>query len=143
MYISLAKLWRYTSLAAFVIIGTTNLNVSLAGGDPSIKDKKVYQTKSNIKQHDHSKTYKTQNKTESLKKSNSSSNSKTKNTKKNEESTVSGFSAVEDEPLIVDLSSVIDSDGMGQVSVQWQISETGNNWKNKIGRAHVWTPVTL
>ncbi len=128
MYVSLAKLWSYTSLAAIVIIGTTNLNISLAGGDPNIKDKKVYQTKSNIKQHDHSKTYKTQNKKESLKKSNSASNTKTIN--KNEESTVSGFSAVEDEPLIVDLSSVIDSDGMGQVSVQWQISDTGNNWKN-------------
>ena len=106
MYTSLARLWGYTSLAAIVIIGTANLNISFAGGDPSIKDKKVYQTKSNIKQHDHSKTYKTQNKTESLKKSNSSSHSKTKNTKKNEESTVSGFSAVEDEPLIVDLSLI-------------------------------------
>ena len=28
------------------------------------------------------------------------------------------------------MSSVIDSDGMGQVSVQWQISDTGSNWKN-------------
>ena len=55
MYTSLAKLWGYTSLAAIVIIGTANLNISFAGGDPSIKDKKVYQTKSNIKQHDHSK----------------------------------------------------------------------------------------
>ena len=33
--------------------------------------------------------------------------SNTKSSNKNEESTVSGFSAVEDEPLIVDLSSVI------------------------------------
>ena len=52
MYTSLARLWGYTSLAAIVIIGTANLNISFAGGDPSIKDKKVYQTKSNIKQHD-------------------------------------------------------------------------------------------
>ena len=36
MYASLAKLWRYTSLAAIVIIGTTNLSVSFAGGDPDI-----------------------------------------------------------------------------------------------------------
>ena len=55
MYTSLARLWGYTSLAAIVIIGTANLNISFAGGDPSIKDKKVYQTKSNIKQHNHSK----------------------------------------------------------------------------------------
>ena len=51
------------------------------------------------------KPYK-ENKKGNLKKSNNTSNPK--NTKKNEESTVSGFSAVEDEPLIVDLSSVID-----------------------------------
>ena len=55
MYTSLARLWGYTSLAAIVIIGTANLNISFAGGDPSVKDKKVYQTKSNIKQHDHGK----------------------------------------------------------------------------------------
>ena len=72
---------------------------------------------------------KTKNKKDNLKKSNNNTSNST-NTKKTEESTVSGFSAVEDEPLIVDLSSVIDSDGMGQVSVQWQISDTGNNWKN-------------
>ena len=124
----LAKFWGYTSIAAFVIIGTTNLNVTIAGGDPSIKDKKVYQTKSNIKQHDHNNVYKSQNKNKTLKKSKSISNSKI--SKKTQESTVSGFSAVEDEPLIVDLSSVIDSDGMGQVSVQWQISDKGSNWKN-------------
>ena len=60
MYTSLARFWGYTSLAAIVIIGTANLNISFAGGDPSIKDKKVYKNKSNIKQHDHSSTYKTQ-----------------------------------------------------------------------------------
>ena len=41
-----------------------------------------------------------------------------------------GFAAVEDEPLIIDLSSVVDSDGMGSVGVQWQISDDGKNWTN-------------
>ena len=31
--------------------------IVLAGGDPSIKDSKVVKKKSNIKQHDHGKTY--------------------------------------------------------------------------------------
>ena len=66
MYTSLARLWGYTSLAAIVIIGTANLNISFAGGDPSIKDKKVYKTKSNIKQHNHSSIYKNQNKKNNL-----------------------------------------------------------------------------
>ena len=79
MHKLLAKFWGYTSIVATVIIGTTNLNVSFAGGDPSIKDKKVYQTKSNIKQHNHDKIYKTQNKNQSLKKSKSSPNSKPSN----------------------------------------------------------------
>ena len=127
MRTSLAKFFKYTSLAVIVVVGTTNLNLSIAGGDPNIKDK-VYQNKTNIKQHNHKDIYKSQSKNKSLEKSKSTSNSK--NSNKNKESTVSGFSAVEDEPLIVDLSSVIDSDGMGQVSVQWQISETGSNWKN-------------
>ncbi len=128
MRTSLAKLWGYTSLAAIVIIGTTNLNLSIAGGDPTIKDKKVYQTNSNIKQHNHNDIYKKKSKNKNLKNTKSKLNTKT--SLKTEESTVSGFSAVEDEPLIVDLSSVIDSDGMGQVSVQWQISDTGTSWKN-------------
>ena len=120
MRTSLAKLWGYTSLATIAIIGTTNFNFSIAGGDPSISDKNVYQTKSNIKQHDHNEIYKTKNINKASKKSKNNQNSKVSS--ENQETTVSGFSAVEDAPLIVDLSSVIDSDGMGQVSVQWQIS---------------------
>ena len=89
MYTSLARLWGYTSLAAIVIIGTANLNISFAGGDPSIKDKKVYQNKSNIKQHDHSNAYKTQNKKENLNKSNNTSNSK--NSKKMQNQPFLGF----------------------------------------------------
>ena len=128
MHTFLAKFCGYASLATFLTIASVNLNVSIAGGDPSIKDKKIYQTNSNIKQHNHDNVYKTKSK--NLKTNNSKSISNSNTSDKTEESTVSGFSAVEDEPLIVDLSSVIDSDGMGQVSVQWQISDTGSSWKN-------------
>ena len=68
MHTFLAKFCGYTSLATFLTIATVNLNVSIAGGDPSIKDKKVYQTKSNIKQHDHSTVYKTKSKNLTTKK---------------------------------------------------------------------------
>ena len=44
-----------------------------------------------------------------------------------------GFAAIEDVPLIIDLSSVTDSDGMGSVSVQWQISPDNNKWTNISG----------
>jgi len=44
-----------------------------------------------------------------------------------------GFVAIEDDPLIVDTSSIMDDDGMGKVSVQWQISGDDNKWMNITG----------
>ena len=49
---------------------------------------------------------------------------------KNDDSETSGFAAIEDVPLIIDLSSVTDADGMGSVSVQWQISPDNKKWTN-------------
>ena len=52
-----------------------------------------------------------------------------------------GFIAVEDDPLIVDATAIVDADGMGAVSVQWQISEKGKNWENLSGaRQQSFTP---
>ncbi len=45
----------------------------------------------------------------------------------------SGFVAIEDDPLIVDASAIMDDDGMGNVQVQWQISSDGNAWMNLTG----------
>ena len=44
-----------------------------------------------------------------------------------------GFVAIEDDPLIVDASAIMDDDGMGEVSVQWQISSAGSEWTNISG----------
>jgi len=44
-----------------------------------------------------------------------------------------GFIAIEDDPLIVDTSAIMDSDGMGKVQVQWQVSKDGNSWMNLTG----------
>jgi len=43
------------------------------------------------------------------------------------------FVAIEDDPLIIDASSVVDGDGVGSMQVQWQISETGDVWSNLSG----------
>ena len=52
-----------------------------------------------------------------------------------------GFVAVEDDPLIVDATAIVDADGMGAVSVQWQVSEGSDNWENLIGaRQQAFTP---
>jgi hypothetical protein len=126
-------------LLAFCFLASVSvfsIEKAVAGGDPSIKDKKVNTNKSNIKQHDHNKTYvkdqkrlsssdkATQNKSQINSQNNAGGDGKVE---------AAGFAAIEDVPLIIDLSSVTDSDGMGTVSVQWQISSNDNKWTNISG----------
>ena len=126
-------------LTLCVIVGVVTLDSKnvLAGGDPLIKDSKVTKQKSNIKQHDHSKLYvDKQKKLSSSNNKNKSNGSLSKNNnklKKDENVETAGFAAIEDVPLIIDLSSVTDSDGMGSVSVQWQISTDNKKWTNISG----------
>ena len=44
-----------------------------------------------------------------------------------------GFIAVEDDPLVADVSAIMDDDGMGNIQVQWQISDNGAAWRNLPG----------
>ena len=127
-------------LTLCLIVGVATLDSKnvLAGGDPSIKDSKVTKQKSNIKQHDHKKTYVEKQKklSSSDTKTISNNTSTTKNSSdlnKDENLENAGFAAIEDVPLIIDLSSVTDSDGMGSVSVQWQISSDNKKWTNISG----------
>lgn len=125
------------TLCAIVGIATLDSKNALAGGDPSIKDSKVKKQKSNIKQHDHDKLYVDKQKKLSStdKKNTPDKNSATSdnNLNKDENLENAGFAAIEDVPLIIDLSSVTDSDGMGSVSVQWQISSDNKKWTNISG----------
>ena len=126
------------TLCVIVGIATLDSKIVFAGGDPSIKDSKVKKQKSNITQHDHSKLYVDKQKkltsTDKKNVSNNSSASKNNNnSNKDENLETSGFAAIEDVPLIIDLSSVTDSDGMGSVSVQWQISSDNKKWTNISG----------
>jgi len=126
------------TLCVIVGIATLDSKIVLAGGDPSIKDSKVVKSKSNIKQHDHDKTYvgKQKKLSSTDTKTISNNTSSTKNSSdlnKDENLENAGFAAIEDVPLIIDLSSVTDSDGMGSVSVQWQISSDNKKWTNISG----------
>jgi len=49
------------------------------------------------------------------------------------QSSGAGFIAIEDDPLIVDASAIMDDDGIGNVQVQWQISSDGEAWMNLTG----------
>ena len=117
------------SLCVLASFTTLDSKISFAGGDPTIKDQKVKSFKSNIKQHNHGKTYVTKQKNLSST-TNSTVNAESNNNKDSENT---GFSAIEDVPLIIDLSSVTDADGMGSVSVQWQISNNNKKWTNISG----------
>jgi hypothetical protein len=129
---------NFLLLALCVLASITTLDSknAFAGGDPAIKDKKV--KNSNITQHDHNKTYVGKQKNLSSKSNQNSdvtkSNSKVDKKPNNDDnSETAGFAAIEDVPLIIDLSSVTDSDGMGSVSVQWQISSDNKKWTNISG----------
>ena len=118
-----------------LIVLTFNVNSVFAGGDPAIKDEKVIINKNNVTQHKHKKGGIDQNsKNYSKSDINSSSKDSTYSNQnqvsKNDNSETSGFAAIEDVPLIIDLSSVTDADGMGSVSVQWQISSDPKKWTN-------------
>ena len=127
--------WLLT-LSVIASIATLNYSPAYAGGDPTIKDTKIIEKKTNVIQHDHNKTSNDQLK-KSLNKLDNSSSKKLSNnekaTPKDENVETAGFAAIEDVPLIIDLSSVTDSDGMGTVSVQWQISPDNKKWTNISG----------
>ena len=99
------NIWSLTIVTASILFASINVNIANAGGDPNVKDKKVDKNKSNIKQHDHNKTYK--NSSKSLQKNKDKKVNEAANNQNNSVETA-GFAAVEDEPLIVDLSSVVD-----------------------------------
>ena len=99
---------NFLLLAFCFLAGVVALNSekAIAGGDPSIKDKKVTNNKNNIKQHDHDKVYvNDQKKLSSSKKANKNQekiNSKN-NTNQDGKVETAGFAAIEDVPLIIDL----------------------------------------
>ena len=118
-----------------LIVLTFNVNYVFAGGDPAIKDEKVIINKNNITQHKHKKDSVDQNsknysKSDIKSSAKDSTYSNQNQISKNDNSETSGFAAIEDVPLIIDLSSVTDADGMGSVSVQWQISSDPKKWTN-------------
>ena len=118
-----------------LIVLTFNVNSVFAVGDPAIKDEKVIINKNNITQHKHKKDSVDQNsknysKSDIKSSAKDSTYSNQNQISKNDNSETSGFAAIEDVPLIIDLSSVTDADGMGSVSVQWQISSDPKKWTN-------------
>ena len=77
-----------------------------------------------------------QNSTSEINNTTSESNDSIQETTKTEtenEVTSSSFIAVEDEPLIIDVSGISDSDGVGKIYVQWQKKTDDNRWIDIFG----------
>jgi hypothetical protein len=123
------------TLCVSISLFSFSFSSAFAGGDPSVKDTKVIENKSNITQHKHEKkvTNKINNTSNKIKKNKDKLNQTKEKAVKDDQTEISGFAAIEDVPLIIDLSSVTDSDGMGTVSVQWQISPDNIKWTNISG----------
>ena len=50
-----------------------------------------------------------------------------------------GFLAIEDEPLIIDVSGISDSDGVGKIYVQWQKETNDGRWIDIFGACLLYT----
>ncbi|OUX44148.1 hypothetical protein CBE37_01605 [bacterium TMED277] len=134
-----------TFVVAFFLLGLSIKSAASAGGS----DEEVFPPKTLEKLK---KTYSNEKKAENNKKSN---NGKKKDTKAVTENKSSGSSnadnssstsssggesskketgsespeVLEDEPLIADLTTIIDKDGIGEVNVVWKISSDGNAYR--------------
>jgi len=73
--------------------------------------------------------------TSNIQANNSQSQTSTTSNQNIEDQNASGaaFVAIEDDPLIVDVSDIADSDGMGTSQIQWQISRDSKSWLNLSG----------
>ena len=61
------------------------------------------------------------------------SNTDNSNESSSDEVSSSAFLAVEDEPLIIDVSGISDSDGVGKIYVQWQKESKDGRWIDIFG----------
>ncbi len=131
------------TLAALVLLGLSLRSAVSAGGS----DEEVFPPKTLEKLKKNYTTQQEKSKTdradkeggESKKsvandaKSVSSSQNKGNSTSSNQDNSnkVEGTGNVlEDEPLIADLTSIIDKDGIGEVNVVWKISSDGNSYRS-------------
>ena len=131
------------TMVALVLLGLSLRSaVSAGGSDEEVfppktleKLKKNYTTQKKKTKTDTSETNSGTTQKSTAKQSKETTSTKKKNTSSSADQNVSdrGDSAVdvlEDEPLIADLTSIIDKDGIGEVNVVWKISNDGNSYRS-------------
>jgi hypothetical protein len=131
------------TMVALVLLGLTLRSaVSAGGSDEEVfppktleKLKKNYTTQKKKTKTDTSEKNSGTTQKSTAKESKETTSAKEKDTSSSADQNVSdrGDSAVdvlEDEPLIADLTSIIDKDGIGEVNVVWKISNDGNSYRS-------------
>ncbi len=126
------------SLVALVLLGLSLRSAVSAGGS----DEEVFPPKTleKLKKNYSSEQKKLKstsegtvsNKSEKAIASSASSENKNKSSSTDRANTNTGDSTVgvlEDEPLIADLTSIIDKDGIGEVNVVWKLSNDGSSYR--------------
>ena len=131
------------TMVALVLLGLSLRSaVSAGGSDEEVfppktleKLKKNYTTQKKKTKTDTSKNNSGTTQRSTAKESKETTSAKKKDTGSSADQNVTdrGDSAVdvlEDEPLIADLTSIIDKDGIGEVNVVWKISNDGNSYRS-------------
>ena len=131
------------TIVALVLLGLSLRSaVSAGGSDEEVfppktleKLKKNYTTQKKKTKTDTSEKNSGTTQKSTAKESKETTSAKEKDTSSSADQNVSdrGDSAVdvlEDEPLIADLTSIIDKDGIGEVNVVWKISNDGNSYRS-------------
>ena len=131
------------TMVALVLLGLSLRSaVSAGGSDEEVfppktleKLKKNYTTQKKKTKTDTSKNNSGTTNKSTAKEAKETTSTKKKDTGSTADQNVSdrGDSAVdvlEDEPLIADLTSIIDKDGIGEVNVVWKISNDGNSYRS-------------
>ena len=131
------------TMVALVLLGLSLRSaVSAGGSDEEVFPPKTLEKlkKNYTTQKKKTKTDTSEKNSETAQKSTAKESKETTSAKKKDTSssadqnvTDRGDSAVdvlEDEPLIADLTSIIDKDGIGEVNVVWKISNDGNSYRS-------------
>ena len=131
------------TMVALVLLGLSLRSaVSAGGSDEEVFPPKTLEKlkKNYTTQKKKTKTDTSEKNSETAQKSTAKESKETTSEKKKDTSssadqnvTDRGDSAVdvlEDEPLIADLTSIIDKDGIGEVNVVWKISNDGNSYRS-------------
>ena len=118
----------------FVLLGLIASPVLvLAGGMPKSESSSNETNSSSESQQVSESTAASSSKTASETTSTETSSNDSSETSDSGQTSSNAFLAIEDEPLIIDVSGISDSDGVGKIYVQWQKEKSDGRWIDIFG----------